>query len=56
VRCHVYPSEEASGRLSVRIWAQAGSLYRLYERRGATTWNFYAVVGDEAQQVPSPKE
>jgi hypothetical protein len=26
MRCHVYPSEGASGRLSVRIWAQTGSL------------------------------
>ena len=26
-------------------------LYRLYERCGTSTWNFYAVVGEEAHQV-----
>jgi hypothetical protein len=26
-------------------------LYRLYERCGTNTWNFYAVVGEEAHQV-----
>jgi hypothetical protein len=28
-------------------------LYRLYERRDTSTWNFYAVVGVEAQRVPA---
>jgi hypothetical protein len=29
-------------------------LYRLYEGRGTSTWNSYAVVGEETPGVPAP--
>jgi hypothetical protein len=55
VRCHECPSEGASGRLSVRILIRRVPSYRLHERRGATTWNFYAVIGDEPNRRLAPR-
>jgi hypothetical protein len=36
------------------LLAAPHNLYRLYEGRGTSTWNSYAVVGEETPGVPTP--